>query len=373
MYYGINVLNPSSSPTIRNNTIVHNTNEGIRFVGSHPPTVRNNILYYNNENEPNGLQLAGLNEKQLLYCCLPDCNDVNIRHNINDEPVFAYSQPPYGYYHLRSESPCIDKGDPSLSYDEQVDIDNQPREMGLEADIGADEVEVSCTDTWNENDWTYDGTINFEEFAIFSSAWKTHDPNDPGLTTDPNFIGYPNYVDSATLAYWRTIWNPKCNLDTSGDSEYAIDLSDLIEFCVSWLWRACWYDDYSVVMYGQSYSGGGESMLMSMPMAEPDLFAEAETLYEQPMQTETETLSEQSTQTETVIPAEAGIQEKSIEEQIIDLKDAIGFLEALWLEDEQIQKEIQVDDWQEFMNAVYNSLTELEESDIITQEVEAEQ
>jgi len=334
--------------------------------------VKNNILYYNNNS---GLQLAGLTEKQINYCCIPDCNDVNPRNNINDEPVFAYSKAPYGFYHLRYGSPCRNSGsNTGVGYDE-MDLDNTDRIAESTVDIGADE--VSCPETYDPNDWTYDGTINLEEFTIFSSAWESHDPNTPGLTTDPNFIGYPNYVAPDTLARWRIRWNPKCNLDTDGGSEYAIDMEDLEVFLYNWLWRACWYDDYSLVMYGQSYTGGGEQMMMSIPIPTPELGM----LSEQPAQTET------AVPAPSVIPAEAGIQPlpveteavvelpaKSIAEQIADLQDAIQFLETIWDENPDIRQEIQVDDWQEFMDTVYNSLTELEQSDIITQdEMEAEQ
>ena len=70
-----------------------------------------------------------------------------------------------------------------------MDMDGEPRvaDDGVSiVDIGADEVD--CEDAWNENDWTYDGVINFEEFSIFAGAWLSHDPNDPSLPTDPNFI-----------------------------------------------------------------------------------------------------------------------------------------------------------------------------------------
>ena len=52
------------------------------------------------------------------------------------------------------------------------------------------------------------------------------------FTVDPNFAD-PNEYES---------WNPRCNLEQSGDSEHKIDLADLAVFVeeVPWLWRACW-------------------------------------------------------------------------------------------------------------------------------------
>ena len=88
--------------------------------------------------------------------------------------------------------------------------------------IGADEV-YSCDDDLSEDDiyksldWNADGVINLVEFSEFSAAWLSHDPNE---FTDPNFID-PN--DSIN-------WNDKCNIVTTGDSTYVIDLADMTEF-----------------------------------------------------------------------------------------------------------------------------------------------
>jgi hypothetical protein len=54
------------------------------------------------------------------------------------------------------------------------------------------------------------------------------------------------------------------------------------------------------------------------------------------------------------------VEEKPVEEQILDLKDSIEFLGKLWLEEPDIQQEINAEDWKEFMDAVYQSLSELE-------------
>ena len=53
--------------------------------------------------------------------------------NINSDPAFADA------YHLQSNSPCIDEGDPNGNYAVQKDIDGEERVMGDEVDIGADE------------------------------------------------------------------------------------------------------------------------------------------------------------------------------------------------------------------------------------------
>jgi hypothetical protein len=57
-------------------------------------------------------------------------------------------------------------------------------------------------------------------------------------------------------------------------------------------------------------------------------------------------------------------EEKSITQQILDLEEAVKFLEKIWLEEPEIQREINEKAWQEFMEAVYNSLFELQMQDI---------
>ncbi len=188
-------------------------------------------------------------------------------------PRFAYEQTPYGYYHIRYESPCREGGD-SGDYPDEQDMDGQDRVYDTKVDIGADE--YSCEKTWHENDWTYDGVINYEDFAIFSTAWMSHDPNDPYLPSDPNLIDPNDFIG----------WDPICNLDKTGESEYAIDLADLEAFCLDypqvWLWEACWRVDYWDV-WGVM-DGGGEEMLamgeaeemMAMSMVETS----QQTIYE---------------------------------------------------------------------------------------------
>jgi parallel beta-helix repeat protein len=319
VYYGIHLGNPGANTEIRNNTIAHNTNEGIRRSGGSVPTVKNNIVYYNNGNSA---QIAGLSLEQVYYCCVSDCNEINNQYNVPGPPDFVYDYAPYGYYHIKYESPCRNSGDYG-SYPNETDMDGQLRVQENRVDIGADE--VSCENTWHEHDWTYDGVINYEDFALFSAAWLSRDPNDPSVPSDPNLI------DPNDFAGWNTI----CNLDPTGDSAYRIDLSDLVEFCKNdpqvWLWRACWREDYWDV-WGIK-RGGDRAMMMSM--------------------TGFETHSIMAIQS---MPVE----EKTIEQQILDLEEIIEFLEKIWLEELDIQEAIDPEDWKDFMDAVYNNLYELQ-------------
>jgi len=326
-YYGINLVNPPSNTIIRNNTIFQNVNEGIRRSGGSVPSVKNCIIYYNNDE---GVQIAGLNPNQVTWCCLPDCNDINNQHNINDLPGFVYAdpngRPVEGNFHLVWNSPCVDAGD-SDSYTNESDLDGDSRVYGDKVEIGADE--VTCTDTSNPNDWNYDGMINMAEFAVFSRAWLSQAGGN-----DPN-------------------WNPACNLDNTGASANVIDLADLILFCEdapqNWLWVACWRTD--LLELQQQQSG---QMMMSVPplpavrMIEP---SESEISMMETVVIPTETL---------MVEDVLAVEEMSIQEQILDLQICIEFLEKLWTEEPDIQQEINSEDWKEFMDAVYQSLSELE-------------
>ena len=52
--------------------------------------------------------------------------------------------------------------------------------------------------------------------------------------------------------------------------------------------------------------------------------------------------------------------EPSIEQQIFDLQQSITFLEEIWMTDDLIQQEISSDDWQAFMDALYEYLSRLQ-------------
>lgn len=329
-YYGVNLSSPPTGTLLRNNTIVHNANEGIRRYSGSVPIIKNCILYYNNVDED---QLSGITCEQITYCCISDCNEVNDYHNVKADPDFAYagSEPntpiPAGNYHLTYNSPCVNAGDGD-SYPDEMDMDGEDRVYDVRVEIGADE--VTCMDIVNENDWNADGLINLYEFSVFSRAWLAHDPNDPVWLADPN-LADPNLAVN---------WNPVCNLDDSvGDSQYVIDLSDFIVFCQNWGWKACWYEDEYLAMYAMS--SGGENLSMAASMLE---FSSMESAIPMEMAVE-----------ETPV-----IEEKSIEEQILDLEDTIDFLEQIWLDEPDLQQEISSEDWQEFMDSVYQNLLDLQ-------------
>jgi hypothetical protein len=135
--------------------------------------------------------------------------------------------------HITYTSPCKDAGNPDLSlYTSQVDMDRQARVVDGLVDIGADEL-YSCDGDYTEDDfsnaqdWNVDGLVNLNEFNVFQQAWLSHDPDGPG--GDPNG------------------WNPLCNLDDTGTSQYVIDLADANAFLDDWLWKACWKNIYDCI------------------------------------------------------------------------------------------------------------------------------
>jgi len=323
---GIRMINPTYSPILHNNTIAHNKAAGIFFLDNGDitgdpnkldyPDVQNCILWHNNNG---GKQVAGFEQDVYAsYCCIQDCNEVNFNFSAN--PKFAYYDP--NNVHLAYDSPCKDTGSPNLSYAEQVDMDSENRVVGDYVDVGADELyscdgDYSEDDFYNSFDWNADGAVNMYEFSKFSSAWLSHDPNDPAWIADPN-LADPN--DSIN-------WNPVCNLDDTGGSEYVIDLADLVVFTseAPWLWAACWRGNY-IAMYGMM-GGGGESMMMS------------------------ESFTVDSTQ--------APVPEKTIAEQFEDAKRLIENVEEMW-EDPLVQEQIGEKDWLEFMEKIYDWFAELE-------------
>ena len=70
------------------------------------------------------------------YCCLPGATGVN--GNIGDNPLFMATA--NGTCGLRSDSPCIDTGDPGYAGQAGAwDIEGQPRVRGLRVDMGSNE------------------------------------------------------------------------------------------------------------------------------------------------------------------------------------------------------------------------------------------
>jgi uncharacterized repeat protein (TIGR01451 family) len=280
-FYGIRVTLPTEVPVLYNNTIVYNAKEGVYCYDdannegdpNHPdyPDIQNSILYYNNSG---AAQVTGFDQDACAsYCDIEGGNEVN--NNINDAPgfmlVFDPEDPfseanPY-HYHLAFDSPCKDMGNPNHDANDVglYDLDGEDRIANGRVDIGADENNLCDSgnqdDIFNDIDWNLDGTVDSCELVEFAGAWLSHDPNDPGIITDPNFAGDPDYVDPETLAMWRQEWDPLYNLD----GDYDVDYGDFAVFAQDWLWRTCWKQGWLDLMEMMAM-GGGEGMMMSLAM-----------------------------------------------------------------------------------------------------------
>jgi hypothetical protein len=360
---GIRLYRPTSQPVLYNLTISNNRAEGIYFEDDHDvyndpnnldwPDIQNCIVYYNNNNGPQFSEALNMNiDNVAKYCCIQDCNEVNYNHS--DVPGFAYTIDPNGTpdpnnYHLAYNSFCKDKGNPDHNNADvgMDDMDRLERIINERVDIGADEID--CEDVSHSLDWNSDGLVNLYEFSVFQKAWLSHDPNDPALS-DPNYPMHNDYNDPNSPYYvsdsMKDNWNTICDLESAGASQYVIDLEDLAIFWwdddntkYNWLWTACWLTEEYLEMMS-----GGESMMMAPGGGEEMLMAE----------------SVISVQTEIQLEESPVVEEISIEEQILSLKDSIEFLEKLWLQEPDIQQDIAAEDWKMFMDAVYQGLLELQ-------------
>lgn len=329
---GIYIKNPKYRPQLFNLTVANNRAAGIYFEDDGDPNnpvypdLQNSIVYFNKGEK----QIKGFDPDLCAnFCCIQDCNEPGTT-NYNDDPEFAYRVDPNGApdpnnYHLAYDAFCKDKGNPFLDYAAQVDIDGEglDRKYGSYVDIGADEVYdcyddyLSDADVHNDLDFDADGSVGLSEFALFSRAWLTYDPNHPYCDpNNPNYVSDPNatgYIDDED----KLRFNPICDLD----EDLHVGLADLIAFCEDWLWIACWkLEEINAMMSGveqlsQSLDAG--LMETSQVISEP---------------------------------------EATVEEQIFQLEDAIAFLEQIWLEEVDIQQEISLEDWQAFMDAIYLNL-----------------
>lgn len=355
---GIRLYHPTAMPVLHNVTIAHNKNVGIAFAdngtvsdpnGKDYPDLENCILWLNNNA---GAQFTGFSKQHIYHSCIYDPNDPNgvdltpdVNYNFSADPKFAYVDP--NNVHITYASPCKDTGNPLMSYDNQVDMDNRGRVLGTAVDIGA--YEIDCSDVSNPLDWNADGRINMFEFNYFSRAWLTYDPNNPLCDpNNPNYVGDPNapgYISELD----KERFNSACDLDSDLD----VDLGDLMIFVedTPWLWRACWMtEDY----LSEMLAGGEQQQVLAFNSFEqiPVLGSEA--------QIPAVNADVIGTQEVLVVSEPNERPELSAEEQIAQLQDAIEFLEQIWQGDPNMQQEIGADEWLQFIEAVSQSLSELQ-------------
>lgn len=290
---GIQFENAADGSEVRNNTIVYNELYGVSVLEGTSPTIKNCILWGNSE--------GALEECSATYSCFETGNQGT--GNIDDDPNFAYENPSFFNFHLHPDSLCRDAGD-SASYTNETDIDGDSRVVGSKVDMGADE--IYCEDAFIDLDWNADGVFNYMEYEDFSKAWLSCDPN-VYTETDPNI--WDTWVQ----------WGKKCDLYDDGK----IDLLDLELFLdIPWIGRACWFQmDNWIYTLGEV-------------RRETDQMAESQS---------------SSTAFQSTLPGSpAGLQE-----QIDQITEIIDWLETIWAEDPQVQQEIDTQQWNKFMDSIY--------------------
>jgi hypothetical protein len=187
-----------------------------------------------------------------------------------------------------------DKNDPCADYDNETDIDGEPRINNGRADIGADEIYVPKAN--------FDGNeiVNFLDFALWAPYWLSGEPNEPNFSLD-------------------------------GDND--VDIDDLALFCDDWLWVAPWSELYGQDME-QAQSGSGDMVSGN--------FTETSIVF-------TEEPSADSVEEQ---PSES-IDEPFSDEQI---QSMIDWAEELWETNEDIRILISTDDYQRIIDSLKGQL-----------------
>jgi hypothetical protein len=180
-------------------------------------TIENCIIWDNNWNE---ISIQGPNSLPTVNFC-----DVNGgwsagEGNIDSDPCFADADD----YRLRSDSPCIDAGDPNfIANSTSFDIDGRPRVIGGRIDIGAYEFSSIA-------DFDFSDRVDFKDLFILASDWLQASPV-ADIAPPPSGDGIVNFLDFALFAqHWLEGSEPLGDLN----SDKKVDLYDYAKFSTSW-------------------------------------------------------------------------------------------------------------------------------------------
>jgi len=278
---------PPPAAVIQNNTIVNNAGYGINSLWPEDANISDCIIWGNNSGQEQLYTEPGHGTfNKLRYSCIQN-GDTN-NGNINIDPLFYDDPNDPNNFHLSSNSPCIDAGNPFADYAGETDIDGEGRVKdgnadGIErVDIGADEY------YWSPADFNGDQIVNFIDYAEFALAWQSH-PGDHE-------------------------WRPKCDIAVPHN---LIDYNDLAVFCEDWLWQSAWDKPAGFMMMGRS---AGETETVAFTASEISL----------------QSISAEQ-QIEKVAP--------------LKIEQLIKWLEQVWLE-EETHKLIDEDLWLKFMESL---------------------
>jgi parallel beta-helix repeat protein len=146
------LIGDSGSTLIRNNTVANNETHGFCVVDA-APTITNCIIW-DNYDDLYSIRCT----VTVTYSCIKDCNyvgDANTTHNICDDPLFFDADA--NDFHLDTNSPCFNSGDPNGDYSGEKDIDGDDRVLDGHVDIGADEMTCLSRDDAHYDNWIYWG------------------------------------------------------------------------------------------------------------------------------------------------------------------------------------------------------------------------
>jgi parallel beta-helix repeat protein len=193
---GIKLARNNDTSEIENNTVVNNTDYGIEKGRGNPsPTISNCILWGNGDDlfEDFSASYSWFTSDGNPLFVDVDGED-NILGNDDDD------------YHLTSDSPCINAGEPDYLPDAgEKDIDGGWRVMGGRIDMGAYENESACFPSDHDD---YNKWVEVGKPACWCYQYQCNGDTD-NLYTGKNVHGKHRYVAlpdlSTFLAGWQKV------------------------------------------------------------------------------------------------------------------------------------------------------------------------